>query len=120
MVVEGELDNGRRYPVVLDTGASAGLFVTDIHIMENKLAICPVAANGDDSPGWRKHDILPILQVGDRTVKNAMISVLPDDSPLLDRCPGLIGMQFFRDTIVVLDFQRNLMWVNGTLRPTRR
>ena len=60
------------------------------------------------------------LQVGDRVIREAQVSVFPNDSPLLDRCPGLIGMQFFRDTIVVLDFQRNLMWVKGTLRPTRR
>ena len=264
MVVEGTLDNGRRYPVVLDTGASAGLFVSDIHIIENKLAIYPLAADGDSSTGrgvchlpklqigevtlvnwpcfyreqhaevqlfglpvakdkaiiaglpalrrfkyivfdsateevefslekvfepdrsdiwaqypfkveedlggnaflfvkipvageetelqldtgsgrglaiaeelWEriskkvpgaklkqgedlypyigwlacKHGVLANLEVGDRTVKNAMISVFPNDSPLLDRCPGLLGMQYFRDTAMVLDFERGLMWV---------
>jgi hypothetical protein len=51
------------------------------------------------------------LEVGGRTVKNAMISVFADDSPLLAQGQGLLGMQYFRDTVIVLDFDRNLMWV---------
>lgn len=51
------------------------------------------------------------LDVGDRTIKNAKVSIYPDDSPLLENCKGLLGMQYFQDTIIVLDFERNLMWV---------
>lgn len=52
MAVEGKLGNGRKYPVVLDTGASIALFVNDIHIMENKLAIYPLKSHNIDSFGW--------------------------------------------------------------------
>lgn len=52
MAVEGKLGNGRKYPVVLDTGASIALFVNDIHIIENKLAIYPLKSHNDDSVGW--------------------------------------------------------------------
>lgn len=264
MVVEGRLGNGRRYPVVLDTGASPALFVNDLHILENKLAICPFETGISESAGWgmckldelaigqvkllgqpcyyreqhmelqffgipvakdkaiiagmgvlgefkhitfdsvreevefsldgtfepaepklwaqyeftieqdfsgnaylfvkipvggvatelqldtgsgrglaiaeslwgklceragdvklrRGWELYPYigrlacrrgviveLEVGNRTIKNAQISVFPDDSELVDGCQGLLGMQYFNDTVMVLDFGRNLMWV---------
>ena len=55
--------------------------------------------------------VIAKLQVGDRIINNAEISIFPDDSPLLTECEGLLGMQYFNDTIVVLDFERSLMWV---------
>ena len=52
------------------------------------------------------------LRLGDRTVQNAQISVLPGDSPVLDlENRGLIGMQYFADTILVIDFDRKFKWV---------
>ncbi len=266
MVVEGKLGNGRKYPLILDTGASPALFVNDIHILENKLAIYPLSANNDDSTGWGichlpklhigevtllnwpcfyreqhleiqlfglpiardkaiiaglpallrfkyiafdsankevelslaktfepgnpkmwaryafvieedlggnaflfvkipiageqtelqldtgsgrglaiteelwermsrnihnvklsegrdlypyigwlvcKRGVISRLEVGDNTVKDAKISIFPNDNLLLDQCQGLLGMQYFRDTVMVLDFERNLMWVKG-------
>jgi len=58
-----------------------------------------------------RRGIIPKLYIGDRIVSNAEISIFPDDSPLLAECEGLLGMQYFNDTIVVLDFERSLMWV---------
>lgn len=266
MVVEGRLNSGRAYPVVLDTGASPALVVSDIHIKENKLAVRSLAANRNDSLDWGicqlpelhiaemtltnwpcfyqqqhaevrlfglpvvkdkaiiaglpalrkfkyivfdsvreevefslqrafepedanswaqysfvieeglggnaflfvkipvagedaelqfdtgsgrglavaeelwekiskkipgtklqkgedlypyigwltcRRTIIPKLEVGNRTVTDAMISVFPDDSPLLDQCSGLLGMQYFRDAVIVLDFEQNLMWVKS-------
>lgn len=265
MVVEGTLGNGRKYPVVLDTGATPGLFVNDIHILENNLAIYPLNRN-NNSVGWgichlpglrigkvtfadwpcfyreqhteitvfglgvkkgnaiiaglpalrrfkyivfdsvnkevefslektfepgrsdlwvqyafvieegfggnaflfvnipiageetelqldtgsgkglaisqelweeirgrirnvklrKSTDMYPYigrlacrqgavakLEVGNRIVRNAEISVFPDDSLLMEKCRGLLGMQYFRDTVIVLDFERNLMWVKN-------
>jgi len=60
-----------------------------------------------------RRGIVPNLQVGERTVKNAEISVFPNDSPLLTECDGLLGMQYFQSTVVVLDFKRSLMWVRN-------
>jgi len=56
---------------------------------------------------------VPKLNVGNRTIKNAKVSIFPDDSPLLENCEGLIGMQYFQDTVMVLDFERNLMWLKS-------
>jgi hypothetical protein len=61
-----------------------------------------------------KHGVIPELEVGSRIVRNARVSVFPDDSPIVDQCSGMLGMQYFQDTVMVLDFERNLMWVKGT------
>ena len=269
MAVEGRLDTGRRYPLVLDTGASVALFVNDIHVVENNLAIAPLASPKSGSPGWGmchlpalhigqvllpdppcfyreqhtevrllglplardktmiaglgvlrqfkyvafdsinrevefsierafkpeqpdswaqysfvieedlggnaflfvkipiaghetevqldtgsgrglaiseelwkamkekigptklrkgkdlypyigllpcRHGAVAQLEVGNRIVKKAEVSVFPDDSPVVDRCSGLLGMQYFQDTVIVLDFERNLMWVKNPVR----
>jgi hypothetical protein len=266
MVVEGSLDNERKYPVILDTGASVSLFVNDIHIMENKLTISPFKRRSDDSIGWGtchmpelhigkltlvnwpcyyreqhtelqllgiplardkeviaglgalrrfkyiafdsvekevelslnevfkpeqpdlwtqytfsieedlggnvflfvkipiagmeielqldtgsgrglaiaqelwehmskevqhvrlrkgtdlypyigllscKHGVVPELEVGNRTVRNAKLSVLPNGSPIVDQCSGILGMQYFEDTVMVLDFEKDLMWLKN-------
>lgn len=269
MVVEGKLDNGKRYPVILDTGASVAFFVNDPHIIENKLSVHPPATDGGNftdfgachfsklyigeitladwpcfyrrqhsgfklfglpaaqdkviiaglptlrkfkyitfdnikeevelslqkafEPGrsdswmqypftieeglggntflfvkipvageetelqldtgsgkglaiaeelWEKiskkipkvklkkgedlypyigrlachRGVAPELEVGSKIVKDAMISVFPNDSPLLDEGRGLLGMWYFQDTVMVLDFERNLMWVKNNER----
>lgn len=266
MVVEGSLNNGMKYPVILDTGASVALFINDIHIMENKLTISPFKHLSDDEVGWGmchmpelnigqltlvdwpcyyreqhmetqllgiplakdkaviaglaalrrfkyiafdsiekevelssneafkpeqsdlwtqysfsieedlggnvfllvkipvagkevelqldtgsgrglainqelweqmckniryirlrkgsdlypyigllscKHGIVPELEVGNITVRNAKISVFPDDSPIVYQYSGMLGMQYFQDTVMVLDFERDLMWVRN-------
>ncbi len=265
MVVEGTLKNGRSYPVVLDTGATPGLFVTDVHIMENKLPVYPLSSDAE-SVGWGLCDLpglrigslkfdkpscmykeqhteiqffglpvatdkaiiagLPLLRqfsyiafdsisqevefsydskfqpfepaqwtqykleieedlagnvflfvtipiagldsklqldtgsgrglaigtklwdklqkriravkltrgtelypyigrfdcqkgsiaelgVGNITVQDAKLTVLPDDCSLVEDCQGLVGMQYFHDTVIVLDFGRNLMWLRN-------
>jgi hypothetical protein len=53
--------------------------------------------------------IIRELDIGGRTFKNVRIAVVPDENPV--NRETLIGMQCFRDTIMVLDFERNLMWV---------
>jgi hypothetical protein len=269
MAVEGKLDTGRRYPLVLDTGASIAVFVNDIHIVENNLAIHPLARSRNGSPGWGmcrlptlhigeislssppcfyreqhmelrlfglpltkdkamiaglgvlrlfkyitfdsineevefsiektfepeqpdswaryafvieqdlggnaflfvkipiagheievqldtgsgkglaiseeswktiaqeighpklrkgqdlypyigllpcRRGVVPVLAVGNQIVPDLMISIFPDDSPIVDRCSALLGMQCFQDTNVVLDFERSLMWVKNPAR----
>jgi hypothetical protein len=51
------------------------------------------------------------LEFGNRTINNAEISVFSDDCPLLDGCEGLVGMQYFSNTVFVLDFEHDLMWL---------
>ncbi len=57
------------------------------------------------------------LKLGQRNVKNAEISVFADDCPLLADCEGMIGMQYFQDTVIVLDFERSLLWVMNKKTP---
>lgn len=269
MAVEGRLDGGRTYPVILDTGASVTLFVNDVHVVENNLAIAPLGRPKNGSPGWGRcllpalhigrislsdlpcfyreqhtemrllglplakdkamiaglgvlrqfkyiafdsisrevelsiekafepeqpdswaqypfvieedlggnaflfvkitiagyetevqldtgsgrglaiteelwmelakrighaklrkgrdlypyigllpcrHGTVPKLTVGNRIVTDATLSVFPDDSPIMDRCSALLGMQYFQDTVIVLDFERSLMWVKNPAR----
>ena len=50
------------------------------------------------------------LKIGNQVVKNAEIIILPEDSPYLSTVNS-ISMKYFKKTVVVLDFKRNLMWV---------
>jgi hypothetical protein len=60
-----------------------------------------------------RQGIIPRFRIGNRTIDNAGVSVFPDNSPLLQGCSGLLGMQYFRDTVIVLDFERKLMWLRN-------
>lgn len=54
------------------------------------------------------------LKVGNRITQNARIAALPDDSPAiksLEDMQGVLGMQCFADTTIVLDFEREALWV---------
>ena len=60
------------------------------------------------------------LQVGSRVGRNAHVAALPDDSPLIQSLgdvDGILGLQCLTDTTIVLDFEREAMWVrnDGTL-----
>jgi hypothetical protein len=50
------------------------------------------------------------LAVGDRLINNATINVVSNDTPF-QRQNLTLGMRYFQDTGIVLDFQRMLMWV---------
>ena len=58
-----------------------------------------------------RRGVIAELKVGERSVVNAEASVFPDESPLVEDCGGLLGMQYFGDTVMVLDFERELMWI---------
>ena len=49
------------------------------------------------------------LEVGSRTIRNAEVVILPEDSRF--GTETTIGMGYFTDTVVVLDFERELMWI---------
>jgi hypothetical protein len=47
-------------------------------------------------------------------VQNAKVVILPDDNPIFESNAtqnGILGMQCFDDTILVLDFEQSVMWV---------
>jgi len=60
------------------------------------------------------------LNVGDRIVKNAFVAIVPNGTSIsesMKNMEGLLGMQCFADTTVVLDFERDLMWVKNNRAP---
>ena len=60
-----------------------------------------------------KRSVIPNLQFGARNIQNAEVAVFPDDSPLIFESEGLIGMKYFENTVITLDFERSLMWVKN-------
>lgn len=60
-----------------------------------------------------KKATIPAMQLGSRIIHNARVAIFPDDSPVLEDCDGLVGMEYFNDTVVVLDFGRSIMWVRN-------
>jgi len=53
------------------------------------------------------------LQVGDRLIQNAKMSVFPANSPLLSDCDAILGMRYFQDAVMVLDFKNAMLWVSS-------
>ena len=52
------------------------------------------------------------LTIGNNTLKRAKIVVLPDDTDYLPETePGYLSLREFKDTTIVLDFEKNLMWI---------
>ena len=110
---------GEETELQLDTGSGRGLAITEElwERMRKKIQHAKLKKGRDLYPyiGWLvcKQGVIPKLGVGNRIVKNAKMSIFPNDSPIVDQCSGLLGMQYFQDTIMVLDFERNLMWLEN-------
>ena len=108
---------GEEVELQLDTGSGRGLAIAEEawESMHEKIRDVKLQKGKELYPyiGWLacRRGVIAKLEIGERTVENAKISVFPDDSPLVEDCQGMLGMQYFQDTIVVLDFERNLMWV---------
>lgn len=51
------------------------------------------------------------LNIDNTTIKDAQVLVLPEHDTYLT---NILGMKCFKNTIVVLDFERNLMWVKNS------
>jgi hypothetical protein len=111
---------GEEAELQLDTGSGRGLAIAETlwERIREKVQNRKLWKGRELYPyiGWLacKRAVIPKLEVGSRTVKNAKISIFPNDSPLVEDCQGLLGMQYFRDTVMVLDFESNLMWVKGS------
>jgi hypothetical protein len=58
----------------------------------------------------RKYSI-PQLNVGRMELKDAAVDVLPDSHPLLKDLDGILSLDYFRTTVVVMDFKKSLIWI---------
>ena len=60
-----------------------------------------------------KTDKLKELKVGNRILKNPSLTVMPDDAGPMKGYQGFLGLPCFKDTVMVLDFENNLMWIKN-------
>lgn len=118
---------GQNMNLVFDTGCQPALFTTEkiwqetqkrLHKVKKsiKSVFVPFAGGNIRS----RTVIVKELNVGDRIVKNAFVAIVPDASIFgssMKNQEGLLGMQCFADTTVVLDFERDVMWVKNNRAP---
>ena len=108
---------GEETELQLDTGSGRGLAIAEglWEGLRGKIKNVKLKRTRDLYPYIGRltcrRGVIPKLGVGNRMVRNAQISIFPDDSPLVEDCEGMLGMQYFQDTVMVLDFEQNLMWV---------
>jgi hypothetical protein len=60
---------------------------------------------------WCRQYVLPELQIGQLNLKNTKVNVLPADDEFAQDFEGIITFDSFRETAVVLDFKKNLLWI---------
>jgi hypothetical protein len=110
--IEGKVTN-----LKFDTGATAGLLIREK--VWNQLS--------ENLTVLRKHNSFMVtlggkvpcreitvekLQVGDSLVKSAIIFVESDKTSFLEETP-MLGMGYFKNMAIVLDFQQRLLWVKN-------
>lgn len=111
---------GEAIELQLDTGSGRGLAIGE-QLWESLRQRMPDVKLNRGRELYPYIGLLPCrrgeiaeLRIGQRAVRNAQISVFANDSPLLQGCQGLLGMQCFQNAVMVLDFERNLMWVSSS------
>ncbi len=118
---------GQNMNLVFDTGCQPALFTTEKiwqqtqkRLHKVKKSIKSVFAPFIGGNIRARTVIVKELNVGDRIVKNAFVAIVPDTSIFgssMKNQEGLLGMQCFADTTVVLDFERDVMWVKNDRAP---
>ena len=106
---------GRVRQVAFDTGASNNLLMAH-SIWEKFSGELDVVKASKSSIrmfyGWEEAEMNTVgeLDIGERMLSNADIAVLSDESK---KGSGffLLGMGCFKDTVIVLDFERSLLWI---------
>jgi len=112
---------GQPRRIKLDTGAAPGLILTEsiwakvsagLHLRHQEKARLATPLFG----------MLPCkmitvekLTLGNIPINDARIHVIADDTPY-GQNEFTLGIGFFRETVIVLDFERNLLWVRNPLQ----
>lgn len=108
---------GKEVELQLDTGSGRGLAVSqklwDSITLKRQPA--QLKKSSETYPYIGKFRCLrgkaDSLEVGNRIVADAQISVFADDCPLVEDSGGLLGMQLFSDTALVIDFEKDMLWI---------
>ena len=63
--------------------------------------------------GWHspRRYVLPEFQIGRLNLKNTKVDVLPADDEFMQDFEGMITFDCFKETVVVLDFKKKLLWI---------
>ena len=113
---------GQPHHIELDTGAGPGLILTEniwakfssglqIRLQEKDQLKTPLF-------GWLPCRKITVeqLALGNISINDARIHVIADDNPF-GQDEFTLGTGFFKETVIVLDFERNLLWVRRPLQP---
>lgn len=112
---------GQTQRIEFDTGAAPGLILTEsiwakissglnIRYQEKSQLRTPLS-------GWLPCRITTVeqLALGNISINDARIHVIADDNPFGQE-EFTLGIGFFKETVIVLDFERNLLWVMNPLQ----
>jgi hypothetical protein len=106
---------GKCRSVIFDTGASSGLLLAE-SVWKNIVGDFEVTKQKRGRlkmlHGFEACDHVTVeeLTVGGRNIKKTRIEVLDDDNPF-GADFFLMGMDFFRNKVIVIDFEHKLFWV---------
>ncbi|NIP23770.1 MAG: hypothetical protein GWN67_15830 [Phycisphaerae bacterium] len=110
---------GQTRKVVFDTGFNCGLTTTEKiwEKLSDDLTMLRIRNSRLATPegivACRKITVEK-LQVANASINNAIIFVESIDTPFGEKFLTL-GMGYFQDTVIVLDFERGLMWIKDPL-----
>jgi hypothetical protein len=108
---------GEEVELQIDTGSGRGLAIGErLWSQVGKKINSVILEKGKDYYPYIgnlscKKGIIPKMEFGSMNIRNAEISVFNDNNPLLNECDGLIGMQYFLNKVIILDFEHELMWL---------
>ncbi|HSV99890.1 MAG TPA: hypothetical protein VLI39_06940 [Sedimentisphaerales bacterium] len=110
--------DGRIVTTKFDTGAGPGLILTEKRRGEI-LSHARILGQERDEVATPGHGLFPCrkiiletLSIADLTLTRAMVHVTGDDNP---HGPDdlTLGVGYFRDTVIVLDFRNNRLWIRS-------
>jgi len=113
---------GQPHHIEFDTGAAPGLILTESILAEISSGLHIRYQEKDQlrTPlsGWLPCRKITVeqLALGNISINDARIHVIADDNPF-GQDEFTLGIGFFRETVIALDFERNLLWVRNPLQP---
>lgn len=109
---------GQTRHIMLDTGAGPGLILTkkvwaqisdEMHVVSTAKSFVSSPADGRVQCN---EVVVRELGVGETVIPDAVVFVMPDENPYGED-DFTLGMGFFKETTVVLDFGHNLLWIKN-------
>jgi hypothetical protein len=105
--------------VQFDTGAAkAGLILSE-KAWQNVESQLAARGGSQGTVALRQHGWLPCrrftapeFKVGHLTLRDKQVFVTPNDSALTFETAGILGLDYFKKTSVVLDFKNNRLWIH--------